>query len=138
MVFDQVDIEEGVFSHFSTLFKGSKIPVEETDINIDQVQGTKDDIDQIINDEDSTIKINEHESTICAPFTRVELDSILNSLSVGKSPGFDNISNELLKHSGWDFREYLLTFLNQVLKLGKVPKRLNIGKCMLVFKVRPY
>ena len=138
MVFDQADIEEGVLSHFSTIFKGSKIPVQEADINKDQVQGTIDDIDQMINDGDSPIKIDEYESTVCAPFTRVELDSILNSLSVGKSPGFDNISNELLKFSDWNFREYLLTFLNQVLKLGKVPKRLNIGKCMLVFKVRPY
>ena len=45
------------------------------------------------------------------------------------------IPNELLKNGSPKFKEYLLVFLNQVLKDGVVPESLNVGKCMLVFKV---
>ena len=75
------------------------------------------------------------EPIVCAPFSRHDINSILDSLSSAKSPGFDNISNEMLKYSNSHFRDYLMAFLNKVLETGEVPKELNIGKCMLVFKV---
>ena len=135
MIFDQERIEEEVLSHFTRVFKGSRTPVKEEDIDNGPVQAAINDIDRILQSEDSTVKTDAYESIVCAPFTQSELDSLLDGLPSGKSPGFDNISNELLKHSDSQFRNYLLTFLNQILQSGDVPKELNIGKCMLVFKV---
>ena len=135
MVFDQERIEEEVLSHFTRVFKGSRTPVKEGDIDNAPVQAAINDIDDILHSKDSLVKTDAYESIVCAPFTKSELDSLLDGLPSGKSPGFDNISNELLKHSDCQFRDYLLTFLNQILQSGDVPKKLNIGKCMLVFKV---
>ena len=49
--------------------------------------------------------------------------------------GYDSIPNELLKNSSFDFKQYLLIFYNKILGDGVVPQALNIGKCMLVYKV---
>ena len=44
--------------------------------------------------------------------------------------------NELLKHSGLQSRLYIMDFLNQILEEGRVPEELNVGKCVLLHKVR--
>ena len=49
---------------------------------------------------------------------------------------FIRIPNELLKNSSSKFQQYLLEFLNKILKEGMVPEALNTGKCILVYKVR--
>ena len=64
------------------------------------------------------------------------MDEILHDLPNNKASGYDRIPNELLKNSGSKFRMYLLTFLNRILEEGAIPEQLNIGKCMLVHKVR--
>jgi hypothetical protein len=45
------------------------------------------------------------------------------------------IPNELLKNSSYNFKQFLLVFLNKILEDGSVPEALNKGKCMLIFKV---
>ena len=40
-----------------------------------------------------------------------------------------------MKHGSTKFKEYLLVFLNKILEDGAVPEDLNIGKCVLIFKV---
>ena len=64
-----------------------------------------------------------------------ELDELLSCLKNGKAAGVDNVPNELLKNTKFKFRTYLLTFLNKIIEIGEVPEELNIGKCMLVYKV---
>jgi hypothetical protein len=48
---------------------------------------------------------------------------------------FYRIPNELLKNCSYNFKQFLLVFLNRILEDGAVPEALNIGKCMLIFKV---
>ena len=79
--------------------------------------------------------MNDYFVNLKKPPNGAVLSELRTTLTSAKSPGFDNISNEMLKYSNSNFRNYLLTFLNKVLETGKVPKELNIGKCMLVFKV---
>ena len=38
--------------------------------------------------------------------------------------------------TSFSFKQYLMTFLNKVLDDGAVPQELNLGKCMLIYKVR--
>ena len=45
------------------------------------------------------------------------------------------IPNKLLKNCSYNFKQFLLVFLNRILEDGAVPEALNIGKCMLIFKV---
>ena len=135
MELDQIVIEDEILKHFGNIFRGSRNPVEETDIEVDSVQAAIDDIDQILLEQDDPSDKAKYKSIVCEPFEKYELDDILNKLASGKSAGFDNISNEMLKCSNTNFREYLKIFLNKILESGKVPKELNIGKCMLVFKV---
>ena len=45
------------------------------------------------------------------------------------------IPNELLKNGSYNFKQFLLVFLNRILEDGSVPEALNKGKCMLIFKV---
>ena len=48
---------------------------------------------------------------------------------------FYRIRNELLKNGSYNFKQFLLVFLNRILEDGAVPEALNTGKCMLIFKV---
>ena len=41
----------------------------------------------------------------------------------------------MLKNSSFGFMQYLLVFLNKILADGVVPQALNLGKCMLIYKV---
>ena len=52
--------------------------------------------------------------------------------------GYDCIPNELLKNISPQFNKYFQVFLNQIIHEGQVPSDLNLGKCMLIFKVGIY
>ena len=75
------------------------------------------------------------ESHVCAPYSFLELTQILAGLKDRKSTGYDMIPNELLKHSSFKYRQYLLIFLNKIISDGVVPEQLNSGKCILIHKV---
>ena len=129
MVFDQDRIEDAVIEHFEKVFGGQKTPfqAEETDGQENFVEGS-------LNGPDCCDPLK-YENEICTPYTMDELDEILDSLPNCKAAGIDNIPNELLKNTSVSFRMYLITFLNRILEKGEVPEELNVGKCMLVFKV---
>ena len=40
-----------------------------------------------------------------------------------------------MKNGSYNFKQFLLVFLNRILEDGAVPEALNRGKCMLIFKV---
>ena len=138
LVFDHPDIEDNVVSHFKNMFQASDTSsqdfmedqeeVNEAMKNLNKMRGQKE------NDEE--IPYNKFERTVCAPYTFTELSQILQELPNGKSSGYDQVPNELLKNAGNMFRNYLLIFLNRIMDEGVVPKELNRGKCLLIHKVR--
>ena len=136
MVFEQHEIEDAVLSHFATIFEGKRVPVYDVGVK-DQVELTIMELDQILAKERQTPMFMEDqfESQVCPLYSFSELDQILKDLPDGKAAGMDNISNELLKHSSFESKLYLQTFLNKIIQDGEVPAELNKGKCMLIFKV---
>ena len=136
MVFEQSEIEEAVLDHFKTIFEGSRVPVFTNTNDVDQVDIALQDIDQILASTTPSFQEDQFESDVVSPYSFSELESILDSLPPRKAAGFDNISNELLKNTNFDSRLYLQTFLNKIISDGEVPPDLNLGKCMLVHKVK--
>ena len=135
MVFEQHEIEEAVLGHFSSIFEAKRVPVYSSVGVQDQVQLTIMELEQILSKEGPEYEENQFESKVCPDYTFTELEQILADLPDGKAAGVDNISNELLKHSSFQSKLYLQTFLNKIIHDGEVPVELNQGKCMLIFKV---
>ena len=135
MVFEQNEIEDAVMSHFSTIFEGKRVPVYTMGVQ-DQVELAMEELEQILAKESPMFKEDQFESQICPLYSFTELEQMLKDLPDGKAAGIDNISNELLKHSSFESKLYLQTFLNKIIQDGEVPVELNQGKCMLIFKVK--
>ena len=136
MVFEQPEIEEAVLGHFTKIFSGQRHPVFPTEVPANQVELTLQEIDQILNVNAVSFQPDHFESKVCSPYSFVELDQVLEKLPSGKSSGYDRIPNELLKNSTCAFKQYLIVFLNKIMEDGVVPQNLNLGKCMLIHKVR--
>ena len=135
MVFKQDEIEEAVMDHFTEAFKAQRVPVFTPGDVPDQVDMAMLDIEKILAQTPDSFEDRQFEADICSPFTIAELDQTLDSLPNGKAAGTDNIPNELLKNSNLKSRLYIQSFLNKILSDGEVPEDLNLGKCMLIFKV---
>ena len=141
MVFEQVEIEDAILDHFSTIFKGKRVPVHSASNHTDpesMIELTLLELDQILSSDTPPLQEDQFEEKVCSPYSFSELDQILQNLPNNKAAGADNISNELLKNCSFTFKLYLQTFLNKIIEDGKVPPDLNIGKVMLVFKVHNY
>ena len=135
MVFKQDEIEDAVMDHFTEIFKGQRVPVYPVNEGPDQVDIAINEIEKILSQSPLTFEDKQFELDVCSPFTMAELDQTLDSLPNGKAAGIDNIPNELLKNSNLKSRLYIQTFLNKIISDGEVPEDLNLGKCMLIFKV---
>ena len=135
MVFEQSEIEEVVLKHFGTFFEGKRVPIYPAGEVADQTSITLGELEKILANPGPNVKTDEFEAKICSPFTYTELVNTLNSLPNGKAAGYDNIPNEMLRHTNYNSRLYLQTFLNQIISDGEVPPDLNLGKCMLIYKV---
>ena len=136
MVFKQEDIEGVVLDHFKDIFKGNTCPVYTARDPVSQVDLAIQEIDAILGQNMPHFAPDYFEDKVCSPYSFTELDQILRDLPNNKAAGYDNIPNELLKNSSFKFKQYLLVFLNKIMKDGFVPEALNIGKCMLIYKVR--
>ena len=135
MVFDQTEIENAILDHFGSIFQGKRVPIFPQDTAIDQVELTLLELDQILTNPAPNFREDQFEDQVSSPYTFAELEQILNTLPSGKSAGVDNIPNEMLRHTSFQSRLYLQTFLNKIISEGKVPPDLNLGKCVLIFKV---
>ena len=136
MVFDQTEIEEAVLDHFEKIFVGQRIPVfSSSSVPSTQVELALSEMEQILNMDTPSFEPTMFQEQVCPPYTFTELEAELSKLADGKASGYDQIPNELLKNSGFKFKLYLQTFLNRVIEDGSVPQDLNIGKCMLIYKV---
>ena len=134
MVFKQEEVEEVVIDHFSNIFKGERKPtVNEGTANSSVDSRSKETITGSVS-RDPT----EFEEEICPPMSIIELDDLIKKLPTGKSSGYDSIPNEFLINSNFKFRQYLNVFYNKIIKEGRVPEDLNLGKCLLLHKVEYY
>ena len=135
MVFRQEEIEDAVLDHFQKIFLGQRIPVYPSSEHSDQVSLSILDLEKLLGKNQLEHPEDMFEEQVCSPYTHLELTQILANLPSGKSSGYDQVPNELLKHSSFSFIQYILCFLNRIIKDGKVPQELNLGKCMLIHKV---
>ena len=131
MVFEQSEIEEAILDHFGS----KRVPIFPQDTAVDQVELILLELDQILTNPAPNFREDQFEDKVSSPYTFVELEQILNTLPSGKAAGVDNIHNEMLRHTSFQSRLYLQTFLNKIISEGKVPPDLNLGKCVLIFKV---
>ena len=122
---------------FGKIFKVQRIPITPTNPISQQNQDklTLLEMEQILGQNTPNLNHDHFENEVCTPYSFTELGEALDKLPNGKSTGYDSIPNELLKNVSFKFKIYLQTFLNRILEDGKVPEALNIGKCMLIFKV---
>ena len=138
MVFKQEEIEDCVMAHFEKIFKGKNCPVFDMGEPVSQIDLVIQDIDTILGQGQDTPRFDPDyfEDQVCSPYSFSELEKLLQDLPNNKAAGYDCIPNELLRNSSYTFKQYLLTFLNKIMKDGLVPEALNVGKCMLIYKVR--
>ena len=136
MVFKQDEIEDAIIDHFETIFIGKRIPVFTSPETLpNQISLSIQDLENILSIGITEIPEDKFEDQVCALFTFTELEQVLSKLPSGKASGYDQIPNEFLKHSSFRFKLYILLLLNKIIKDGRVPEALNLGKCMLIHKV---
>ena len=74
------------------------------------------------------------QSLFLLPTDEVELLGLINSLKKGKSPGCDNISNELIKNVVEGIMLPLVHIYNLSMMNGSVPMSMKIAKVVPIFK----
>ena len=134
-VFQQDEIEDAVLDHFKNIFAGQRVPVFTNCEIPNQGELAVEEIEMLLKNSPIDNPPDKFESQVCAPYSFLELTQILAGLKDRKSTGYDMIPNELLKHSSFKYRQYLLIFLNKIISDGVVPEQLNSGKCILIHKV---
>ena len=73
-------------------------------------------------------------SLFMLPTNEKEVNDIVNSLKKNKSPGFDNITNELLKSIIDEIVTPLTYIFNLSMSSGVVPDKMKIAKVIPIFK----
>ena len=136
MVFEQSELESAVLDNFSVIFEGQRVPIFPIEKQTDQAEVSLIELEQLLSNSPISFKEDEFETKVCSPYSFIELEEALQNLPTGKASGYDDIPNELLRQSSHKARLYLQTFLNKIIEDGEVPQDLNVGKCMLIFKVR--
>lgn len=64
------------------------------------------------------------------------ISRVISKLKDEKSPGHDNISNQLVKFIFKKFPDLIHKLFNKCLELGVFPKHFKIGKVILILKKR--
>jgi Reverse transcriptase (RNA-dependent DNA polymerase)/Endonuclease-reverse transcriptase len=106
----------------SRLLRISKVPMEEN-----FVRSTKRDLRQ--KRRELTI-----DTTISADFSLEDLNTALLSFKSGKAAGFDGVYPEFIKNAGLRTKEWILSFFNDVLNTGKLPKLFKQTKVITILK----
>ena len=130
-MFDPNKVTEQVLHRWSGVFRGQLEPVFQN-MKLDPLPDLEEN-DPLLEDLPKSHP-TKHENIVCRPFTENSLKTILNSLKDGKSCGFDNIPNEILKYGGDLLLKYLSALYNKILEEGVVPEILNTVKCVLIHK----
>ena len=89
MVFEQSEIEEAVLDHFEQMFKAKRVPIFPAMAPVDQVDIVCQEIEQLLCENSPTFQSDNFEEKVCAPYSYVELNQILQNLPPGKASGYD-------------------------------------------------
>ena len=68
------------------------------------------------------------------PITDEEFEAAINKLKANKSPGFDNILNEVIKIGTDAIKGHLVNLFNQILDTGKYPGLWSFGLIVPIHK----
>ena len=68
------------------------------------------------------------------PITDEEFEAAINKLKANKSPGIDNISNEVIKIGKDAIKGHLVNLVNRILDTGKYPVLLSFGLIVPIHK----
>jgi hypothetical protein len=66
--------------------------------------------------------------------TNVEVNVAIKSLKYGKAGGFDNLSNEHVKHGGHRLVQVVSLLFNKMYELGKIPNDMKKGMVVTIHK----
>ena len=110
------------FNYFTTL---SKLPEKYKE----RINTIETNINELLNSKDA-ISFSKLDFRISAP----EIQKAINSLKSGKSPGLDNISNEMIKASQIYINSCILKLFNLVLTSGIYPEKWLEGYTTPIFK----
>ena len=80
------------------------------------------------------LKMRNPQSMFLDPILEHEILDIVNNLKINKSPGYDCITNFLLKHIIGDIVSPLTHILNLSIRNGIVPDKMKIAKVIPIFK----
>ena len=73
-------------------------------------------------------------SMFCTPISKTELESLINKMKNGKSPGHDNIGVKMLKENVSVLSGPLSYIFNLSICIGKVPDKLKMAKIIPIYK----
>ena len=77
---------------------------------------------------------NYQNSMFLAPITENELENEIKSMDSSKSPGYDNISNKILKLTAKDISKALTHIFNLTFQNGVIPEKLKLAIVTPIFK----
>ena len=95
MVFEQHEVEEVILQHFTSIFDGQRVPVFTSETPPDQLQLALQEIDQMLHQQDPVLPPDHFEEKVCAPYSFVKFDQILQKLPTGKASGYDRFDEDL-------------------------------------------
>ena len=72
--------------------------------------------------------------TFSSEFSIEEINTAINELKCGKTPGLDKLFAEFFKNFGINTRTWLVTFFNEILKSGRLLKIFKRSKVIAVVK----
>ena len=92
----------------------------------------------ISDNDDTTTSANNNKNKRFESFNNIieekELRFTINNLKLKKSPGYDRISNEMLKCTNSQGIKLLTKLFNKILKMGNFPEEWNYGLIKLIHK----
>ena len=113
---EQLPELNNLIDHFKNLF------LQETDDNDNSTN------------ENSSHEHTRHFDDLNAPINLKEVEESLHALKLKKSPGFDCITNEMLKCTNAKGKKLLTMLFNKILKSGIFPCDWNYGMIKLINK----
>ena len=90
--------------------------------------------EELYADDPSTVNIDDSHEEAIPTFLKCELETAINELKIGKSPGLDQIYSEYLKAGGEPLVKALMHLFNQILTTGKVPKQFKEALIVVIDK----
>ena len=101
-----------------------------SDLHVDKNRKRQVHLDTLELKEKEQVHDNDHNK----PFTANELDSAIKNLKIKKSPGPDQVTNEMIIHLGNRMKKKLLQLYNISWKTGTIPKAWKVATMIPIHK----